>query len=170
MCDFYGDPVDDRKEEDPDHVSLHDVADQFNITVMKARRLMITGGMYSTVALRKVQALHEQGMTVAQITEKTELVYTGAAETETPALEERLEESPAEQENVSAKYTLTDKMNIRRAPSLDAPKLGVAEKGTVVEVKTIENDWLCLTNTVYQNAVNAVDANPGYAAFDDKGN
>ena len=27
VCDYYGDPVDDRKSEDPDHVSLHDVAD-----------------------------------------------------------------------------------------------------------------------------------------------
>ena len=33
VCDYYGDPVDDRKEEDPGHVSLHDVADRFNITV-----------------------------------------------------------------------------------------------------------------------------------------
>ena len=45
VCDYYGDPVDDRKEEDPDHVSLHDVADRFNITVMKARKLLITGGL-----------------------------------------------------------------------------------------------------------------------------
>ena len=41
VCDYYGDPVDDRKEEDPDHVSLHDVADRFNITVMKARKLLM---------------------------------------------------------------------------------------------------------------------------------
>ncbi len=53
VCDYYGDPVDDRKEEDADHVSLHDVADEFDITVMKARKLLITGGLYSTV----IQAL-----------------------------------------------------------------------------------------------------------------
>lgn len=58
VCAFYGDPVDDRKEEDLDHVSLHDVADQFNITVMKARKLLITGRLYSTALSRKVQELH----------------------------------------------------------------------------------------------------------------
>ena len=73
VCEFYGDPVDDRYSEDPDHVSLHDVADRFNITVMKARKLLITGGLYSTSLSRKVQELHAQGLTVAQITEETGL-------------------------------------------------------------------------------------------------
>lgn len=73
VCEFYGDPVDDRKEEDPDHMSLHDVAEEFNITVMKARKLLITGDLYSTSLSRKVQELHAQGLTVAQITEKTGL-------------------------------------------------------------------------------------------------
>ena len=73
VCEFYGDPVDDRKEEDSDHVSLHDVAEEFNITVMKARKLLITGGLYSTSLSRRVQDLHNQGLTVLQITEKTGL-------------------------------------------------------------------------------------------------
>ena len=73
VCDYYGDPVDDRKEEDADHVSLHDVADEFDITVMKARKLLITGGLYSTSLSRKIQELHADGLTVAQITEKTGL-------------------------------------------------------------------------------------------------
>ncbi len=71
VCDYYGDPVDDRNSEDPDHVSLHDVADRFNITVMKARKLLITGGLYSTAISRKVQELHAQGLTVAQMTAAT---------------------------------------------------------------------------------------------------
>ena len=73
VCEFYGDPVDDRKQEDPDHISLHDVADEFDITVMKARKLLITGRLYSTAISRRVQDLHAQGLTVAQITEKTGL-------------------------------------------------------------------------------------------------
>ena len=73
VCEFYGDPVDDRKDEDPDHVSLHDVVAEFNITVMKARKLLITGGLYSTSLSCKVQELHAQGLTVAQITEQTGL-------------------------------------------------------------------------------------------------
>jgi hypothetical protein len=73
VCEFFGEPVDDRESEDPDHISLHDVADEFDITVMKARKLLITGGLYSTVLSRKVQELHAQGLTVAQITEETGL-------------------------------------------------------------------------------------------------
>lgn len=73
VCEYYGDPVDDRKEEDPDHVSLHDVAEEFNITVMKVRKLLITGGLYSTALSRRIQDLHNQGLTVLQITEKTGL-------------------------------------------------------------------------------------------------
>lgn len=73
VCEFFGEPVDDRESEDPDHVSLHDVADRFNITVMKTRKLLITGGLYSTSLSRKVQELHAQGLTVAQITEETGL-------------------------------------------------------------------------------------------------
>ncbi len=73
VCDFYGTPTDDRKESSPDHTSLHEVADRFNITVMKARKLLITGGLYSTAISREVQELHTSGLTVAQITEKTGL-------------------------------------------------------------------------------------------------
>ena len=47
------------------------------------------------------------------------------------------------------KYTLTAKMNIRKSPSLDARKLGTAEKGKVVEVTAIEGDWLHLTDNTF---------------------
>ena len=73
VCDYYGDPVDDRKEEDPDHVSLHDVAERFNITVMKARKLLITGGLYSTKISRRVQALHAEGKTTTEVMNLTGL-------------------------------------------------------------------------------------------------
>ena len=73
VCEYYGDPVDDREPEDQDYVSLHDVAAEFDITVMKARKLLITGGLYSTSLSRKIQELHADGLTVAQITEKTGL-------------------------------------------------------------------------------------------------
>jgi hypothetical protein len=73
VCDFYGDPVDDRQSEDPDHISLHDVADRFDITVMKARKLLITGGLYSTVTSRRVQALHAEGKSTKEIEAATGL-------------------------------------------------------------------------------------------------
>ncbi len=73
VCDFYGDPVDDRETEDPDHISLHDVADQFNITVMKARKLLITANLYTTATSRRVQQLNSEGKTVKEIQEITGL-------------------------------------------------------------------------------------------------
>ncbi len=58
-------------------------------------------------------------------------------------------EEPVQAQPVPEKYTLTARMNVRTAPSLDAPKLGVAQVGTEVEVATVENDWLHLTNGAY---------------------
>lgn len=46
-------------------------------------------------------------------------------------------------------YTLTAKMNIRKAPSLNAEKAGIAQKGTVVEVAAIEGDWMRLTDGTF---------------------
>ena len=61
----------------PDHKpelpSLRSVAEQLGTTVIRTRKLLITGGLYSTSLSRKVQELHAQGLTVAQITEETGL-------------------------------------------------------------------------------------------------
>ena len=73
VCDYFGEPVDDRKEENPDHVSLHDVAERFDITVMKARKLLITGGLYSTKISRRVQTLYAEGKTTAEMMQLTGL-------------------------------------------------------------------------------------------------
>lgn len=64
-----------------------------------------------------------------------------------PQAEEPVEEKT--EEPVAAKYTLTARMNVRTAPSLDAPKLGIAQAGTQVEVAAVENGWLHLTNGAY---------------------
>ena len=47
------------------------------------------------------------------------------------------------------KYVLTAKMNIRKAPSLSARKLGIAKKGTVVEVTEVKNGWLHLLDGTF---------------------
>ena len=47
------------------------------------------------------------------------------------------------------KYMLTAKMNIRKAPSLLARKLGIAKKGTVVEVTEVKNGWLHLLDGTF---------------------
>ena len=49
----------------------------------------------------------------------------------------------------SEKYVLTAKMNIRKAPSLKSKSIGIAEKGTVVEVTEIQNGWLYLLDGTF---------------------
>ena len=46
-------------------------------------------------------------------------------------------------------YRLKSLMNIRSKPSTDAPMLGTLESGTVVDVKAVKDDWLCLTDGTY---------------------
>ena len=56
------------------------------------------------------------------------------------------------------KFTLTRKMNVRKAPSLNAEKLKVLDAGATVEVTAIINDWLCLTDgsfILYEDGKNA---------------
>ena len=73
------------------------------------------------------------------------VVYTAVSFSEPQEpVEEHVTEEP-----VVEKYTLTARMNVRTAPSLDAPKLGIAQAGTEVEVAAVENDWLHLTNGAY---------------------
>ena len=83
-----------------------------------------------------------------------ECVYQGtvtAAEDTIPelSLPESRAEAPVVETVTPEKYTLTAKMNIRKAPSLNAEKVGIAQKGTVVEVTAIENDWLCLLDGTF---------------------
>lgn len=65
------------------------------------------------------------------------------------SLPESTDDAPVVETVMADKYTLTAKMNIRKAPSLNAEKLGIADKGTVVEVATIENDWMCLLDGTF---------------------
>ena len=47
------------------------------------------------------------------------------------------------------KYILQAKMNIRKAPSLDAEIVGVAKTSTLVDVTAVENDWLHLSDGTF---------------------
>ena len=78
-------------------------------------------------------------------------VYQGAVsgaedtvEDVSDAVEETDIETPAPEH-----YTLTARMNIRKAPSLNAEKAGIAQKGTVVAVAAVEDDWMRLTNGTF---------------------
>lgn len=48
-------------------VSLRDVAAEFDITLLKVRKVLITAGVYSTDISHKVQELKEQGRTIEEI-------------------------------------------------------------------------------------------------------
>ena len=85
----------------------------------------------------------------AEVVCEGEVVYTPeltALDTEMPndttvedEVEKPVEEAPA-------LYTLTTRMNVRKEPDTSAPKLRIAEKGAVVEVISVENDWLCIAD------------------------
>ncbi len=84
-----------------------------------------------------------------------EVVYTPDSTVATiPSVEEdpitvekHVAKTPAEE--APALYTLTSRMNVRKEPDTSAPKLKVLEKGTTVEVVSIQNDWLRLTDGSY---------------------
>ena len=73
-------------------------------------------------------------------------------------IEDTVEETAVAEEQKPETYTLLRKMNVRKEPSLNAAKLRVLEAGTAVEVQTVQNDWLCLTDgsfILYENGKNA---------------
>lgn len=67
LADAFGAPYDDREVSEHDHVSLNDVAAEFGITAMKARKLLITAGAYSTEMSRKIQYLYANGKKIPEI-------------------------------------------------------------------------------------------------------
>ena len=74
---------------------------------------------------------------------------TASEKSETPAAEEKkVQETQMAQkaQKGSAQYRLTSLMNVRKAPSLDAEKAGTKDAGAVVDVATVENDWLHLAD------------------------
>ena len=79
-------------------------------------------------------------------------VYQGTAkdsEDTVSELSDAVAESPAKEPVTPVKYTLTAKMNIRKAPSKTAEIAGIAQKGTIVDVTAIENDWLHLSDGTF---------------------
>ena len=56
---------------------------------------------------------------------------------------------PQVEEKELDRYRLLSFMNVRNAPSLDAPKVSTKPEGTVVRVLGIENDWLHLPDDTY---------------------
>ena len=72
-AELFEEPYDDREGRDEDLPSVRFVAEEMDTTVLRARKLLITAGYYSTEMSRKVRELHEQGVPVSGIMEATGL-------------------------------------------------------------------------------------------------
>ncbi len=79
VVDCFGEPYDDRDcgENNPSArhyaASLRDVCDEFSISIPKARKLLITAGVYSTEKSRLIAELSAQGKDVEEIAALTGL-------------------------------------------------------------------------------------------------
>lgn len=60
-------PYDDRVVRDADAPTLISVANTLQVTLLKARKLLITAGYYSTELSRRVQKLYNEGNTIQEI-------------------------------------------------------------------------------------------------------
>lgn len=69
----YGEAYDDRYPMERDHVSLRDTAAEYNITILKARKILITAGLFSTATSRNIQQLDKEGVSIPEIIELTGL-------------------------------------------------------------------------------------------------
>lgn len=67
VSDYYGEAYDDRHGCSYDHVSLRQVARKFNITVFKARKILITAERYSIEQSRLVRKLQNEGKSIDEI-------------------------------------------------------------------------------------------------------
>ena len=88
----------------------------------------------------------------AEVLCEGECVYQGTvagSEDTVPELSKAETETSVVKPAKPKKYTLTAKMNIRKAPSKTAEIAGIAEKRTVIDVAAIENDWLHLSDGTF---------------------
>lgn len=69
----YGDEFDDRIPVGGNHATLRDVVHKCDITMLKARKILITAGKYSTALSRQIQELHVRGLNIQAIMKITEL-------------------------------------------------------------------------------------------------
>ena len=74
--ELFEEPFDDRQERSEDAPSLTYVAESLGISKPKARKLLITAGYYSTALSRQIQELHDGGLSISEIMERTGLGQT----------------------------------------------------------------------------------------------
>lgn len=73
VIDYYGENYDDRAPMETDHVSIRDVSKEFDMSILKVRRILITANMYSTEISRRVQKLIANGQSVSEVMKNTGL-------------------------------------------------------------------------------------------------
>ncbi len=66
MAEAFG-RYDDQIVREQQHMTLNEAAAQFGITSLKARKILITAGVYSTAVSREVQDLYRRGRSVEEI-------------------------------------------------------------------------------------------------------
>ena len=72
-AELFEEPYDDRDGRDEDLPSVRFVAEEMDTTVLRARKLLITAGYYSTEMSRKIRELHELSVPVSGIMNETGL-------------------------------------------------------------------------------------------------
>lgn len=68
-CERIQEPFDDRTERGPDLPSMNEVARKMDVTIIKLKRLLITGGFYSSATSRDVDRLVKKGKGIEEICE-----------------------------------------------------------------------------------------------------
>lgn len=70
---YFGEAYDDRNVNNKDHTSLRSVAEEFDISILKARKILITANRFSTETSRKIQRYVTGGNSIVDIIEITGL-------------------------------------------------------------------------------------------------
>ena len=68
-CELMAEPYDDRDERDATLPTMNEVAREMNITIIKLKRLLISGGFYSSATSRDVQKMFNEKKSIEQICE-----------------------------------------------------------------------------------------------------
>ena len=73
VCDVarsFGEPYDDRKSRENSNPSLRSVANQWGVSICKARQILITAGVYSTYTSRYIQEQYKNGKSHREISQE----------------------------------------------------------------------------------------------------
>ncbi len=70
VCEFYGRPYDERDKEQP---SMRATAEHFNISPLKVKKILVTGGLFQTQLSDEIQAMYLSGLSMKEIAAKKQM-------------------------------------------------------------------------------------------------